>query len=237
MSLLAGLGSIVGGLIGASSADKAAKMQAKSSAAAIAEQRRQFDLTRGDLSAANQQARADVAPWMQAGQNALGQLQNPTGNFQASPDYAWRRSEGERGIGGSFAARGGAFSGNALKALSEYNSNLASGEFGNWWNRQAGLANVGQSSAGQAGQFGMNNANALGQFGANTANNIGNAMMAGGDARASGVIGGANALTQGLSGALDAFQYFRNQKPGTPPINGGQPNYGWSLGRVGFGGG
>lgn len=206
MSLLAGLGEIVGGLFGKSSANKAAKAQEKSAAAAIAENRRQFDLSRSDMLAAQTQARGDAMPWMTAGQNALSNLQNPAA-FTASPDYQFRRSEGERGIGNSFAARGGAFSGNALKALSEFNQNLASSEYGNWWNRQAGVAGVGQATSAQQGSNAINGANALANLGANSSQYIGNALMSAGDARASGIVGGANALTQGLSGAINAWQY------------------------------
>lgn len=178
--------SLGSGIAGASASKKASKAQQQSAMSAIDEQRRQFDLTR-----------QDNMPWLQAGQNALGQLTNPLANFQASPDYQFRRDEGIRGIQQTAAARGGLASGNALKALTQYNSNLASGEFGNWWNRQAGLAGVGQATA-----------SSLGAMGQNTAGNIGNALMSGGDARASGIIGGTNALTQGVSGAVDTYNYF-----------------------------
>jgi hypothetical protein len=113
-------------------------------------------------------------------------------SFYQSPDYNFRRTEGTRGIEQSAAARGGAFSGNALKALNQYNSNLAAGEFGNWWNRQAGLAGIGQNAT-----------NTLANAGQASATNIGNAMIGQGDARASGIVGGANAwgnLLGGLAG-------------------------------------
>lgn len=212
---IAGTG-LVSAVAGASASNKAAKAQQKGADQSVAEQRRQYDLTRQDTLAAQTQARTDLQPWMDAGQNALGNLSNAQTAFQASPDYAFRRSEGERGIGGSFAARGGAFSGNALKALSEYNSNLASGEFGNWWNRQAGVAGVGQNSASQAGQQGINSANALGQFGANAAGNIGNSLMAAGDARASGVMGQANSLSNSLNSGLNNYLAYRGGFFGQP---------------------
>lgn len=197
-------GSLGNAIAGNEAAKDASRAQVRSANAAIDEQRRQFDLTRQDM-----------MPWMDAGRNALGRLEDPTASFTASPDYEFRRGEGTRGIQQTAAARGGAFSGNALRALAEYNSNLASGEFGNWWNRQAGLAGVGQATASN-----------LGHLGANTAGNVGNALMAAGDARASGIIGGANALSAGVSGALDAWQYGRGGGFGgpswrTPPINGG----------------
>jgi hypothetical protein len=184
------VGNVVGGLLGASGARKAAKEQTKSAQAAIAEQRRQFDLTR-----------SDQMPWLDAGRNALARLQDPTA-FTTDPGYEFIRTEGQRGVEQSAAARGGALSGNALRALTEYNANLADQSYTNWWNRQAGLAGVGQSSA--------QNLGALGQV---NASNIGNALMAGGDARASGIAGRYNALGQGLAGAFDAWDYFRRRKP------------------------
>ncbi len=188
-------------------ADKAASAQKKASKSAIAEQQRQYDLTR-----------ADQAPWLAAGKNALAKLSDPLKNFQASPDYNFVRGEGQRGIGNSFAAEGGAFSGNALRALTQYNQNLAQGQFGNWWNQQAGLAGVGQTAATN-----------LGQFGANAANNTSNALMNAGDARASGIIGSTNALTGALSNGVNQWLYFR--KP--PGVSGG----GGGGGGANYGGG
>ena len=48
--------------------------------------------------------------------------------FYDSPDYQFRLNEGQRDIGNSFAARGGAASGNALRALTQFNQNLAASE-------------------------------------------------------------------------------------------------------------
>ena len=179
---------IVGGLLEGQGAKDAGRAAAASSQAAIAETRRQYD-----------QSRADMMPWLEAGRGALGQLQNPTANFMASPDYEFRRGEGMRGIENSFAARGGAASGNALRALNDFNSNLASGEYGSWWNRQAGLAGVGQTSAQN-----------LGSFGANAAGNIGNALQNAGAARASGIEGQTNALSGMLQGL---WSTYRNRNP------------------------
>lgn len=122
----------------------------------------------------------------------------PTGlaAFQSSPDYQFRRDEGARAIGNSFAARGGAASGNALRALSEFNSNLAAGEFDNWFNRRLRLATGGGDTGAQNAATTYSN-----QAGA-AAQNIG-------DARASGVLGVANALGQGLQGMGDMYIWNR----------------------------
>jgi hypothetical protein len=199
---LSGLGGAVGGnflenwlpyitggintLLGNQAAGKASDAEIAAYQAAIDEQRRQYDTTR-----------ADLQPWMTAGQGALNRLQDPNA-FQASPGYQWARSEGQRDIGNSFAARGGAASGNALKALSEFNTGLAQQDYGNWWNQQAGLAGVGQTA-------GTN----LGQFGQQSAANTGNYLAGQGASRASGVLGKYGSLAQGLNDGVSNWLYRR----------------------------
>jgi len=56
-------GSILGGMMGGSGADKAAKAQAKATKAAIAESARQYDISR-----------ADMAPWRDTGSAAINRL-------------------------------------------------------------------------------------------------------------------------------------------------------------------
>lgn len=196
----------------AASSKKAGKTQSKAYDAGILEQRRQFDLLR-----------QDQQPWMQAGQQALGRLQDPNA-FTASPGYQFRLGEGQRDMGNSFAARGGAFSGNALKALTQYNQNMASNEYGNWWNQQAGLAGVGQAATNVVGQAGMNT-------GANVAKLLGQA----GGARASGIVGSANAINAGVNDLALLYGYYKGDGFGgtgaTPPIwAGNNPQPGWRLG-------
>jgi len=135
--------------------------------AATAEQARQYD-----------QARQDQMPWMQAGQSALGQLSALAGGdfsgFYNSPDYQFNRDQGLQALDRSAAARGGMYSGGADADRMTFASGLASQEYGNHWNRLAGLANVGQATA-----------NNLGNLGANYATNVGNNIMTGANARAS----------------------------------------------------
>lgn len=57
-------------------------------------------------------------------------------NFEASPDYEFRRSQGLDAANSGFAARGMLKSGAAAKGISDYASNLASGEYQNWFARQ-----------------------------------------------------------------------------------------------------
>jgi hypothetical protein len=145
--------------------------------------------------------------------------------FFASPDYNFRRTEGTRGIEGGFASRGMGQSGNALRALAEFNSNLAGGEFGNWWNRLAGLAGVGQTATADTASFGARHAENAGR----------NALIAG-DARASGIINQANIIGSGIGqlGSWAGYALGRRDRP-TSGGYGGYGGYPWMT--PGFGDG
>ena len=70
-------------------------------------------------------------------------------DFMASPDYAFRQSEGEKGINRADAARGGFYSGAAGKELARFNSDLAAGEYGNAYNRHNNDFGIGYGQATQ----------------------------------------------------------------------------------------
>jgi len=156
--------SFVADIFGARSAAKGQKQAAaaasEASAASLAEQRRQYDLSR-----------ADMQPWLSAGTGALNSYasligQNGTdaqgtamGQFQASPDYAFRHSEQARALTARNSALGIQDSGAAQKAAMQYSGNLAAGEFNTYANRLAGLAGVGQTAASNNAQLGANYAN------------------------------------------------------------------------------
>ena len=170
---------IIGGaIIGGVASNRAAGEVAEGTEASIAESRRQFDLNR-----------ADIAPFRESGVNALSRLnqlaEGDTSGFFTSPGFEFRREEGLRGLENRFSASGGALSGNALRRLTEFNSGLASQEFGNFFERNARLAGLG----GAATNAGVASGTAI-------SGNIGNALINLGNARASGVQG-INAAAQG----------------------------------------
>lgn len=125
--------------------------------------------------------------------------------FWASPDYEFNRSEGLRGVEQSAAARGGAFSGNAIRGAADYSSGLASREFGNYFNRLATLAGYGQQANAQAG-------NAIGQS-SNTQSQL---LTQQGDARASGIMGGANSVAGALNSGLNSYLMYKGGYFGAP---------------------
>lgn len=185
------------------SANKSAKAQAKGGDAAIAEQRRQYD-----------QTREDQLPWLQAGQGALGQLQKlNAGDFSGfidSPDYQFALQQGTQALDRSAASRGNLFSGGQQADLMKFGQGLATQNYGNYYNRLASMAGVGQTAATN-----------LGQFGQSAASNIGNAHMANGQARASTY----GAYGQGLAGLAGAANYGYQQNRAN---NGG--GTGWYFG-------
>jgi hypothetical protein len=125
--------------------------------------------------------------------------------FYKSPDYEFVRNEGIRDIGNSFAARGGSMSGNALKALTEFSSGLASGNFYNYLNQQNNLAGLGQTAV-----------NTSANAGVNYAGMTGNALQNAGAARASGVLGQGAALANGIVGGYENFLYRRPSRVSNP---------------------
>lgn len=126
--------------------------------------------------------------------------------FQVDPGYAFRMSEGMKGLERSAAARGGLLSGAALKGIQRYGQDLASQEYQNAFNRYqtartntlnpfASLAGVAQSSSNTL-------SNAAGQFG----QQIGSNIIGAGNAAAAGQVGSANAIASGVGQGINFYQ-------------------------------
>ena len=173
-------------LLGASASKSAANTQAAAADRAGELQERMF----------NKQVELQE-PWRQAGMNALNRMQSGDVMGMMDPSYKFRLGEGLKALDRQAAARGGLISGGALKAAQRYGQDFASTEFGNAYNRLAGLAGVGQTATGAMGS-------AAGAYGANAANTL----TSGAAARASGYVGGANALNAGLGQYMN---YTQNQ--------------------------
>lgn len=211
-------GAVVGSaVIGASASNKAAKSQAAATGQAADLEREMFERNI-ELN----------APFREAGITALNKLvplateYTPFGmsQFQADPGYAFRMSEGMKGLERSAAARGGLLSGGTLKGIQRYGQDMASQEYQNAFNRYGvererrlnplqSLAGVGQTTSQQ-----------LGQAGTQMAGNVGNLMTSGAAARASGYVGGANALTGALNTGLNYYQgqqYLNALRPQPTP--------------------
>jgi len=200
-------------LLGGSAAKSAASTQSAAADRAAELQNQQF-----------MQTREDQAPYRAAGVNALAELQRTAGNVPGAfsftnqqmyqdPGYAFRLSEGQKALDRSAAARGGLISGGALKAAERFGQDMGSQEYQNAYNRALTGYNTGVSSenqlynrqAGLAG-IGQTATNLVGQAGQNYANAAGNLITGGAAANAAGQVGMANAVTGGLGTYLNYTQ-------------------------------
>jgi hypothetical protein len=197
-------------------AQSAADTSRQASDASVAEQRRQYDLSR-----------ADQAPYLAAGTESVNRLANelrPGGRFagttpfsfnyadykdpslQFSLDENLRRMRRGRAAEGTYAGGGGIREedrylaglmstdmGNAFnRALTTFNANT--GERNQLYNRLAGVAGTGQTATNQIGAQGANMAGNVGNILMGSATNQGNATMAAAGARNSAYGGAANML-------------------------------------------
>jgi len=197
---------VVSGKMGADAAGDAASTQADAADRAAQLQYEQY-----------KQTRKDQMPWLEAGKSALNKLiplasdYTPFGmdQFQADPGYAFRMSEGMKGLERSAAARGGLLSGSMLKGIQRFGQNLASDEYTNAFNRYQTERNARLAPLQSLAGVGQTTAQQIGQSGQTMASNVGQTMQAGAAARASGYVGQANALTGALNTGLN---YYQNQQ-------------------------
>ena len=197
---------IGGAIVSSNAAERAAEAQAAGARQAADVNERIF-----------RQSREDFAPYRDVGSNALYHLASLGGvdyegapgspedryatamsRFYLSPDYRFRLNEGITALDRSAAARGKLMSGGQLKAITEFGQGLAASEYGNYYNRLAGLSGIGQSATGNTAAAGAAAAPAIGR-----------AVMEQGTARASGYTGKANAVTDALNNMLYWYGYGR----------------------------
>ena len=194
------LGSAV---LGAASSRSAAKTQAGAADRAADLQREQFE----------RQVELQ-APFREAGITALNKLvplatdyqKFGMDQFQADPGYAFRMSEGMKGLERSAAARGGLLSGGTLKGIQRFGQDLGSQEYQNAFNRYQTERNARLNPLQSLAGVGQTSTNQLGAAGQTMASNVGQALGAAGQARASGYMGMANAAAGGLGQYLNYGQ-------------------------------
>ncbi len=165
-----------------------------------------------------------------------GSLDVSTDAFRASPDYAFRVSEGNKALDRIAAASGGIMSGQRYKAASRYNQDIADSEYTDWRNYVTGRYDVNRSfneGVYQADRANLNNRydtrNAtllnLAGFGSTATSNNQNAatnyattstnlMTSTGQARADATTGAANAWNQGIGNLMTAGTYLAGRYVG-----------------------
>lgn len=181
--------------------------------------------------ASQDRMRADLMPYMEAGTNALGPQQALLGlqgqeaadtamqNFQQSPGYQYQLDQGLRAVDAGAAAKGMLRSGATLKAEQTLGNNLAAQDFGAYYNRLAGLAGLGQSSAAGVGAAGNQTAAGQAQTGVSAASTQGSLY---------------GQAAQGIGNAVSNYGNNQLYEQRTNALMGGQPeNTGWSWGSSG----
>ncbi len=207
---------IGGALLGSNAAGNAADSQQAATNAAIAEQRRQYDLNR-----------ADFAPYREAGVNALSQLtaginRQPTAEeVMAEPGYQFGLQQGQRAIDNKISAMGGRASGQSIKAAGRFGNDYASGQYGAAYQRSQdrlarlqSLAGIGQSATSNVAGYGQGNANVISGLISSQGDATGAAKMAQGSVWQ-------NALNSASAGISD---YYKRR---TQPNNGG--GFAWNI--------
>jgi hypothetical protein len=146
-------------------------------------------------------------------------------DFVKDPGYEFRQQEGNKALERSAAARGGLYSGAALKALDRYNQDYASNEFTNAFNRDAankartfsflsGSAGQGLQAAGAGVNAGQNAANQNSQIQQNLGNNLSNMYQANADNQS-------NLFQSAIANGIYAYE---KNKPVTGKQDGGYGN-------------
>lgn len=137
---------------------------------------------------AAREAAAMFEPWRRAGEFGVNKLATIMGRegpeaaksaFTTSPDYQFRLGEQQKALERSAAARGGLYSGKALKDTIRFSGDMASTEFGNTYNRLSNLAGLGQTATGNTANYTTQGANAQAAGQVGTANAWNNALTQG----------------------------------------------------------
>jgi len=211
---------VAGAVISGAMSKSAAKTQARAVDRGTEEQRRQYE-----------QTREDQAPWRNAGMASLSQLTGglqaggefnrpfSMADYQADPGYQFRLSEGQKGVETAAGARGSRYSGATLKALSRFNSDQASQEYGSAYNRYNNDISSRFNRLASVAGLGQTATNQVTAAGTNAANNISQGIADAGTARASGYVGVGNAVNQGI-GQLSNYYQQRPMLSGLAGNNG-----------------
>lgn len=226
IAIAIGGGALISAVVASNSASDATSVQRDAANQATAVSQGQYGQTREDL-----------APYRQAGAQALGQITSQLpdltrsfslADFQNDPGYQFRMDEGQKALERSAAARGGLNSGATLKALTRYGQGVASDEYNTAYNRfntdRSNRFNRLASVAG-IGQTGTNTTVAAAQ---NNASNIAGNINAAGNASAANSIAQGNNINSAIGNGMNTWlnsQYMnRNTQSYSNPSSNWNPN-------------
>lgn len=149
---------------------------------------------------------------------ALAQVDQPTAQqafdaFRNSTGYNFRVGQANDAFNSRAAGTGTLQSGAAIQARDAMNQNLASGEFGNYFNMLAGQQQLGPGAANALAGVGTNYANNAGNIAMQNGNNMGAAAIAQGN-NTSNMINGIGSAVGGAMGGIFGGSSFGNMFPG-----------------------
>lgn len=119
-------------------------------------------------------ANSQIAALLGIGGNSAG-AKNSFNNYLNSTGYQFQKQQGDTAVNGTAASKGILNSGATAKALTSYNSGLASNYFNSYLSQLGGVAGQGLEASGQIGQAGTTG----GGNAAGYTQNIGNAWANG----------------------------------------------------------
>lgn len=179
---------------------------AESAEDAAREQEEAFGQGIGEVRRFTEQGQAGFQPFLTGGQGAFEQQQALLGllgpergqealaSFQESPGQQFLRERGQRALTRNAGAIGGLGGGRVREALVQQGVGFAQQDFGNFFNRLAGVSGQGLQAAG-----------GLGQLGAQAGQSISGLLGSQGQARASGILGSQQARSQGAGNVIGAL--------------------------------
>jgi len=211
-----------GGIMGGRSAKKESRRMRKTMLRIAEMQQQSGRETLAFQKESLETARGDVAPWRQAGANALGKYQQMlskgAGEFKESPGYKYRMEQANKAVERSAAARGSSLSGQTLSALQEQSQGMASNEYQNFINRYyqkmdpyKQMSQQGFNAATGQANMQMQGSGQMATTMANTSNQYGNALtqMAGQRYQERSA---ASPLMQGIQQGLGAYATWKGME-------------------------
>jgi hypothetical protein len=188
-----GLLSVGSSIIGGNSARKASKAAAGQLNNAMTQNREIYD-----------ESKQNFNPFLTGGTESFNQLANManTGDmssFYTSPGYQFRLDQGLKGMQNAAAGRGMLNSPRTMQALNDYAQNMASNEYGNYFQNMLNLGQVGQNAAGSLGNLGSGFASAQSGLYQGLGNIYANKNIATGQAN-QGILGGFGTMLGGMGG-------------------------------------
>jgi hypothetical protein len=217
-AVIGGGASIIAANMSSNAARDAANKQSEGAQAAIQQQREMFDIQ-------NKQQE----PYRESGYTALKDIaankdyfnhKYGPEDFVLDPSYQFRLGQGNLATQNLANVSGGTIGGNTLKAMMDYNSGLASTEYGaantryenqrkGIYDRLASIAGIGQTAQNQTSQLAQN-----------VTGNIGQATIGSANAQAAGLVGSANAYGGGIQNAANMYSMSQYLRPtGATPVN------------------